>query len=192
MNFQHARRHDHDHLTRAQRAEMSQRAASEETLVPDQVIESLLSCVRTMAYAEKPKAWYQEQKQLMMILTWPASWLNERAVGLPLDRYQDIMTEILNGIQSHGELGKMHHFPAYLSKCVRSWFIHNGEALYAERKSLRNAIDLRLIKGIGSAPKKSGPDPIEALAMAHKVLAQGGRTAKTLKHEDREQTLFGF
>jgi hypothetical protein len=55
---------------------------------------------------------------------------------------------------------------------VKSWFAHKGEDLYNERKSLRNAIDLRFLKGMKTTPANDG--------------------AKTQKTDDHQPDLFGI
>ncbi|MBI5768718.1 MAG: hypothetical protein HZA93_13050 [Verrucomicrobia bacterium] len=156
---------------------------------PDGMVAELLAEIGRRFYQGKgAKRWGQDQKPLMMTLTWPATWFKQRGVSLSVARYREIMREIVEGIATHGDLAKIEYFPGYLQQCVRLWFVHNGEELYYRQKSLRDSIDLALLKGaIGRAP--AGPDPMEALAAAHRVLASQKRPTKTRK-EDCGQTTF--
>lgn len=150
---------------------------------PDAMVAELLTEIGRHFYQGKSaKSWLQDQKALTMTLTWPAGWLKNRGVGLSVARYREIMREIIVGINEHGDLAKIDYFPSYLQHCVRLWFVHNGEELYYRQKSIRDSIDLALLKG-GSAQAPAGPDPIEALAAAHRVLASQKRAAKTRKND---------
>ena len=154
------------------------------------MIETLMRHVRAQFYTLYPeKRWLQEQRHILMILTWPATWLNQRGIGLPLGRYEAVLREIIVGIQRHGDTATIKFFPAYFERTVKAWFIHNGEELYEERKSLRSALDLRFLKGLNPTPPKE-PDPMEALLAAHRVLATTKRRAKVVKTDDLQESLF--
>lgn len=169
---------------------MSERTSEITPHVPDAVIERLLSRINTTFYrSQDARTWLVDHKALTHALTWPAAWLNQRAIGLPLDRYEKIIGEILDGIRAHGDLAAIRHFPTYLLRCTKQWFAHNGEALYEERKSIRNAIDLRVLKGLSAQPA-SAVDAIEVLAQAHRVLASRRATPKSRRHDDDQPTLF--
>ena len=166
-----------------------QRAAVK-TKLPDAVIEELLASINARFYAKTgARQWLQDQKPLMLALTWPATWLAQRGISLTLDRYEAILREILTTVQTHGEVAAIKYFPAYLLRCVRLWFVHHGEALYEERKRIRNAIDLRMLKG---GTPRTAPDPIEALVAANRVLAAGGRRIKTAKNDTEQTSFFEF
>lgn len=174
----------------AARREMAQRSAGAATNVPDAVIERLLATINTTFYASRDaRAWLIDQKPLTLALTWPATWLNQRGVGLPLDRYEAILREILTEIRTHGDLAAIRHFPTYLLRCVKLRFQHNGEALYEEGKRLRNVLDLRFLKGMATQPAPA-VDAIEVLAQAHRMLATRRPAAKSRRHDDDQPTLF--
>lgn len=163
---------------------------TEQTDATQEMIQTLLKHVRAQFYTAWPeKRWLQEQKRILMVLTWPASWLTQRGIGLPLDRYDGVLREIIVGIQQHGATAEVKFFPAYFDHAVKAWFIHNGEALYEERKSLRNALDLRFLKGLNPTPARQ-PDPTEALAAAHRVLATTARRAKAATTDETQPELF--
>jgi|GEM_PF-956297 len=166
------------------------RAAHRETIAPDQCIADLMSTLRAVFYgAGGEKKFFQDQKALMIVLTWPATWLNDRRIGLPVDRYDAILREIIKGVAEHADRAAIKHVPAYLERCVRLWFVHNGEELYEERKRVRNALDLRFLKGM-PAQAPAGPDPVESMAQVHRVLATQRRGPKTRKSDDSQPSLF--
>lgn len=162
---------------------------AEQTDATQEMIATLMKHVRAQFYTAWPeKRWLQEQKRILMVLTWPASWCTQRGIGLPLGRYEAVLREIIVGIQRHGATAEVKFFPAYFERSVKAWFIHNGEGLYEERKSLRNALDLRFLKGLNPTPKQ--PDPTEALAAAHRVLATTARRAKAATTDETQPDLF--
>jgi len=81
-------------------------------------------------------------------------------------------------VQRHGATGEIKFFPAYFERTVKAWFIHNGESLYEERKSIRDAIDLRFLKGLKTTAP-TGPDPMQVLAQTNAVLATTRRRQKS-------------
>ncbi|MBI5771893.1 MAG: hypothetical protein HZA93_29240 [Verrucomicrobia bacterium] len=158
---------------------------------PDGMVSELLADIGRRFYQGRrpPQKWLQDQKPLMMTLTWPAGWLKTRGVSLSVARYREILREIVTGIATHGDLAKIEYFPSYLQHCVRLWFVHNGEELYYRQKGIRDALDLGILKG--GAPKAPvGPDPMDALAAAHRVLASQKRAAKTRKEDSGQTTFF--
>lgn len=155
---------------------------------PDAMVSELLGEIGRRFYHGRrpPQKWLQDQKPLMMTLTWPAGWLKTRAVSLSVARYREIMREIIDGIAAHGDVAKIGFFPSYFQRCVSLWFSHNGEELYYQQKSIRDSLDLAILKG-GALKPAIAPDPMEALAAAHSVLASQKRPAKSRK--DKSQTL---
>lgn len=155
----------------------------------EELINTLLTHLNAQFYSEgNPKRFFQDQRQLVGVLTWPATWLNQRGITLPLDRYEKILREIIAGIQRHGDTGKIKHFPAYFEHTVKQWFVHNGESLYEELKSIRNVLDLRFLKGLTPEVPK-GPNPIDVLAQANRVLAVQKRNRKVTS-DDADQLSF--
>lgn len=141
---------------------------------PEKLLEQLLSELNQAFYAkEAAKGWLQDRPALALAITWPATWLAQRGISVEAERYGKILREIIDGIVRHGDVAKIKHLPTYFDRCVRAYFVHNGEELYEERKKLRTAIDLRFLKHLPAAP--AAVDPIEALAAAHRVLASGNR-----------------
>ncbi len=157
---------------------------------PDGMVAELLAEIGRLFYAQNDGArWLKHQPALLLALTWQAGWLTQRAITLPLPRYRAVMMEIIAGIAEHGDVAKIEYFPAYFLRCVQLWFVHNGEEVYERQKSIRNVIDRTLLHG---AAGRAGPapDPIEALAAAHRVLAGRKRATKTHNAADAQTTFF--
>lgn len=181
--------HSPDHFRASDDTRALARPA-EATEPTQEMIAVLVKHVREQFYTTWPeRRWLQEQGLILKWVTWPASWLNERGISLSLARYEAILREIIVGIQRHGDTGKIKFFPVYFGHTIKQWFIHNGESLYEERKAIRNSIDLRFLKGLPPT-QVSGPDPIAALAMAHRVLATRRVKTKAPKIDESQPSLF--
>jgi hypothetical protein len=167
-----------------------ERAAHAETDAPEAMIERLLGEVFTVFYAgQDGRRWLQDQRPLLQVLTWPAVWLNDRGIGLPVAEYEAKMREIILTIKRHGDTRKIKLVPAYLGDCVRKHFQHHGEALYEARKHVRNALDLAALKG-RPAPLAATADAVPALLKAHAVLAAAKTRAKIRKDDDSQTSFF--
>ena len=108
---------------------------------------------------------------LLYALTWPASWLHERALTLSPKRYELLLVQRLDAIQRHGNPQRyLPYFPRYLLKSIQDWFAWHGEDLYDELKHIRNALP-GVLALIQQSPTRSAPDIVTPLAQAHAVLA---------------------
>lgn len=161
------------------------------TKAPETMISALMATIGREFYREADaRTWLRDERDLKLVLTWPATWLTQRGVGLPVERYEGIVREIVAGIVQHGDRAAIRHFPTYFGHVVRQWFVHNGEALYEERKRARNLVDLRTL--MGRSGVASTPDPTAALAAAHAVLATRKRATKASRPDGSDQPTFGF
>lgn len=154
------------------------RASEAATAAPEAMLERLLERVNATFYAKaEARIWLRDKPAVMMVLTWPATWLTQRGVGLPVERYEAILREVLDGIRKHGAVDSIKHFPTYFGHAVRQHFVHQGDALYEERKRLRSVLDMEALR-TAATRRATGPDPMEALAAAHRVLKAGKPKAK--------------
>lgn len=164
------------------------RAAEQETDAPDAMVDRLLGLVFEIFYkGGDGRRWLQDQKPLLMVLTWPAVWLNQRGVGMPAAEYETKMRDIIGIIARHGDLAKIKLVPAYLGDCVRKHFAHHGDEIYAARKHVRAALDVAALQGRAAA---AAPDAVPALVAAHAVLATGRKAARPRKTDDLQGSLF--
>lgn len=155
------------------------------TEAPESAVARLLGRINTEFYAAADaKEWLRDEPAVRLALLWPATWLNRRAVSLPVSRYASILGAILDGIRRHGKLAGIKHFPSYLFHAIEQWFVHHGDELYQERKHIRNAIDLTALRA--GPTHQNAPDPIEAMAAAHRLLSSRRKTAKTAAHDPKQ------
>lgn len=157
----------------------------------DAVLAEIMAKINVRFYKQAgAQRWLQDQKPLMLALTWPASWMAQRGVSLPMSKYEAILREILNTIAKHGETAKIKHFPTYLQHCVRQYFAHQGDDLCQAQKSLSAAVDLRFLQGLPTKAATPTQNIVETMAAAHRVLAVGSRKGKVAKTADSQPSLF--
>lgn len=158
--------------------------------LPNQIVEDLLQALRVGFYPDAdPVRWNQDAYFLKIhVVTWPADWLDERAITLKPERYKQILLDIFMGIKRHGATDKIKHLPRYLTHCVQEHFRIHEDEIYAEGKSLRTALEKALDRA--QAATQRAPDPIAAIAQAHRVLLGHRKRAKKPANPPRQQNLF--
>ena len=144
-------------------------------VVPESIRDEALHYIRAKFYAELPeKRFYQDRALLLrFVIFWPATWLRDKGVTLPMDRYREILLGAKDGIlPTAARMGDIPRNPvAYLGKAVENRFHHQGERYYEEAKGVTGRVDnvLQALKGIvGQAPKI---DPVAQMAEAARALA---------------------
>ena len=139
-------------------------------------VQKLLARIRRTFYAnnEDLKRFYQDRQMLIYTLTWPAQWLDERALAMRPERYEQLITQRLDAIVAHGEPSRYNaYFPRYLLKCLQDWFAHHGENLYDELKHVRNAlfnIEHLLRQSSHTQAQDVSGEHTSALAQTHRIL----------------------
>lgn len=162
----------------------SQRMGEEQT--PAELVDELMGVIRRQFYpdslaadARAQKRWFQEQHLIKSwVILWPASWLDERGVWLPPERYKDALLGIFNEVKQHGDTGAVKNWPRYLSMCVQSRFKIRAEEFLEEGKAARAIVErvaLGLTKPEKAAEARRGADVVRALAEASAVLGQARR-----------------
>jgi hypothetical protein len=178
---------DRDDARRETRKDL--RAKKDGGQVPDLMLNAWMAEINKSYYSgARSPFWMRDQKAILMALLWPATWLRQRGIELPAQRYGAILVTIMEIIAQHGNTDAVRHFPAYLADCIRKHFIHHGEELYAERKAIRNVIELGMLEGAPVKPRQA--DVVEPLAQAHRVLAIGKRARKTASEDASQGSLF--
>lgn len=135
---------------------------------PGQMVAELMEMIRGQFYGDAgAKTWLQEQGYIKRnVVLWPAKWLANKGVTLPPQRYRAILLDKLQDIKRHCEQAEFKYLPAYIERCVKDHFRHNGEAIYEEGKAFRGTLE-RVVGKLSAAPQA---DPIAALAAAASVL----------------------
>ncbi|HWL53764.1 MAG TPA: hypothetical protein VNQ90_15100 [Chthoniobacteraceae bacterium] len=169
--------------------------------LPEQITDRFLRSLRKQFYVGLDKAYYQQRRQLILAITFPAYWLDERAVRLPAHRYTGILTHIIRTVVREGDLANVHHFGFYFLKSVQNHMRHQGETYYDEGKVTRHlAADTmagiqRLqatAKSKAAAQATTIDRTVPALAEAHRVLsaAKPTRRKTTARRKPEQGTLF--
>jgi len=136
-----------------------------------------------------PKKYYKDQRMLLYAITWPATWLEQRALPISSEDYQKLITKRLHDIVKHGDPKRFHkHFPIYLLKTLQDWFAHHGDTLYDKLKHIRN--HLSTIQAIinQNATNEAPEDIVTPMAQAHAILAKQYRRKN--RKDTRQLKLF--
>jgi hypothetical protein len=147
------------------------------TTLPEQLVERFLRSIRNQFYkAPHEKLFYQEKFLLIQSITYPASYLQRRGVGLPAKRYEALLTTIIRTINTHGNLATVRSPGRYLLHAVQEHMRHHGEDYYEVGKRTRDAVADALM---GLKPRTKGAaiqsanSPVAALAETHRILSAG-------------------
>lgn len=138
----------------------------------DGAVRQLLEEVRRQFYGGQPtRDFYRDRRMLLYALTWPAAWLEARALTCSAARYHALLGERFVDIAVHGDPARYGaYFPAYLLKCLQDWFQHHGEGLYDELKHIRNALDQVLASARFAARVQHDARHTEILAATHRLI----------------------
>lgn len=135
-----------------------------------ELIDSLLALIQTKFYQQNGISFLKDRPRLLKwVVLYPATWLNQRAVTLPADRYKAILTEILIEAGRFCQPTKVTYLPAYLRQVVTSHFQCHGDEYYAEAKSMRNQVESVMLLTAMSG-RNPAPDPVRELAQAASLL----------------------
>lgn len=153
-------------------------------------VEGLLEEVRRRFYSGQPvRDFHRDRRMLLYTLTWPAVWLEHRALTCSAARYHALLVERLADIAAHGDPARYGaYFPAYLLKCLQDWFQHHGEELYDELKHIRNALDQILASARFAADVQRDAQHTEILAATHRLIQ--ARRAQREKPDGQQLSLF--
>jgi hypothetical protein len=164
--------------------------AGAECTKTDSAVRQLLEEVRCRFYAVQPvRDFHRDRRMLLYALTWPAVWLERRALTCSAARYHALIAERLVAIAVHGDPARYGaYFPAYLLKCFQDWFHHHGEELYDELKHIRNALDQVLASVRFAAGVQRDAQHSELLAATHRLIQ--ARRVQRNKTDDRQLPLF--
>lgn len=156
----------------------------------DLAVRHLLEDMRGRFYGDRPaRDFHRDRRMLLYALTWPAVWLQHRALTCSAARYHALLVERLTDIAVHGDPARYGaYFPAYLLKCLQDWFQHHGERLYDELKHIRNALDQVLASPRFAANAQRDAQHTEILAATHRVIH--AHRAKREKPDGHQLSLF--
>lgn len=153
----------------------------------DQLVD-LLAEVRLRFYAtQSASAFHRDRCRLLYALTWPALWLERRALFCSAHRYRQLVVDRLDAIRAHGDPARYGaYFPTYLLKCLQDFLDRHGDELYGELKHIRNALE-QVCGSLHFAEKaRELSCQIETLAAAHRML----RAQAPTPSDPRQMALF--
>lgn len=144
---------------------------------PDAVIQELLLKVRRDLYpGETYDTWAAQQKMVQKALHHPAVYLNKMGVELPAERYQAIVSAIIETIRDNGNLSNVGYMARYFYTCVQRHMDHHGDEYYSEGKSVNNRVSL--VMNALERAQRGADGTIPILAEADKLLQLGKRQPK--------------
>jgi hypothetical protein len=151
--------------------------------MPEELLGQCLSFLQRKFYENHADSFAQDRQRLLKwVVLWPAKWLDERGVSLPLNRYRDIFMAVFMDAAMFQAQTKINYLPAYLRVVLEKHFAHHGEDYYDEAKSIRAQVDtaLQIAVKIGKPVAQAAPDPIRDLARAARLVKGKTRGNKTL------------
>jgi hypothetical protein len=153
-----------------------------------ELTDDLLALLQRKFYQGDAVGFNKDKKQLLIrVVLWPATYLDERGVTLPTERYKMIFTEVIIQALQYGNTGRIKWRPAWLAGCIQSHFKIHWEEIYAEAKSPRSLADNALLS-VRRLPLAQAPDPVREMALAAQLLKGTGRPCKrVLKSPLKEQ-----
>ena len=154
------------------------------------VVQELLEQVRGDFYHDlPPQHFFRDRRMLLYALSWPATWLQQRALTMHPPRYRKLILLCLNQIKTHADRDKLDaYFPAYLLKSLQQYLFHHGDSLYEELKHVRNALEPLMQKFPQSNPEDS-TRLVSTLAHLNRLLYAHKKPRKT---SSAQQLTFSF
>jgi hypothetical protein len=154
-----------------------------------QILPELLTRVRTRFYANVPQSVFAaHRRRLIYALTWPAHWMERRALACTPLRYRALVEGKLEAIALHGDPGRYgEYFPSYLLRCLQDHFQRQGGELDSELRHIAGAMELAR-GALHFAPTEATARgrQVEALAQVHRLL----RVQAAPEPDPRQMALF--
>jgi len=153
---------------------------------PQELRDTLMNFIKTHFYQGHPVDFAKDYKRLLgWVVLKLATYLDSKAVSIPMDRYREIMMdEILMPALRCGDTGNITYLPAYLGRCVEKHLAIHGEDYYNEGKAVRDSIKTYLPEALKIAQAGiQGRDPIRELAEAARLLKSPKRVVKAPKNQ---------
>lgn len=153
----------------------------------NETLDTLLDIVRAKFYTGHAVEFAKDRPRLLSwVILWPATWLSDRGVTLPPDRYSAILGQVLVDAAAFSEPTKVTYLPAYLRQCMQShWRIH-GEEYYEEGKAIRTKVEATMF-AVAQQPRQAAQDPVRDLAMAARLLKATKSQKRPKQAQDNSQ-----
>lgn len=143
-----------------------------------ELTDDLLGFIRRKFYEADAVGFNKDKRRLLeWVVLWPATYIQDRGVTLPPERYKQIFMAVMLLALQQGNTGHIIYRPAWLGKCVQSHFRIHWDEIYQEAKSARSLAEHALT--ITSRLPVASPDPVAEMALAAALLKGTGRRKKT-------------
>lgn len=137
--------------------------------MPQEIVGDLLGIIRGQFCGDlSDKAWFQNRRMFLRVVTYPAGWLSKRGVTLAPTRYKEIVLGIFDGVKAHGSTGAIKHWPGYLLHCVQEHFRHHGDEIYEEAKAVRHSVERAMARLAPGEPE----NPTAVLAQVNSIVSR--------------------
>ena len=152
--------------------------------LPQDFVDEQLRAIRAAFYHGKPKKFFQDRRDLMIAIAWPARLLAERfQVSATLSVYRRALGTVIKTIREKGNLAKIERFSLYFTHCVQEHMKIHGAEYYELAKAARSASD-SLPAVMGRVQVGRAQEATDFLVALHKTLKEksGRKKAKAPSH----------
>jgi hypothetical protein len=147
-------------------------------MTSEELTEACLTFLKRKFYSTETVAFAQDREKLLeWVVLWPASWLDEREITIPVERYREIFMKVMMDAVVHGN-ERIKYRPAWLRQVIQSHFDIHGEEIYNAAKNVRTIAESILLSA-GRAAVPQAVDPIRQMAQARAILLAAKSQAKT-------------
>lgn len=152
---------------------------------PEELRDTLLHFIQTHFYKGQPVAFAKDRPRLLKwVVLKLASYLDDKAVSISTERYQEIMQKVLMEALQFGDTGNITYLPAWLGRCIDSHLDVHGEGYYEEGKAARENVQTHLSGALKIAHAGlQGRDPVREMAEAARLIRPQKRPVKTVVKE---------
>jgi hypothetical protein len=147
-----------------------------------ELLDDLLGFLERKFYEGHRIEFLKDRRRLLdWVVLWPATWLHEKGVTLPDDRYRQIFMKVFMTALQMGDTGNIKYLPAWLAKCIQSHFAVHGDDIYDAAKSMRTLTEHALLSAGKAAVGR--PDPVRELAVAARLVKAAKPARKPTQKE---------
>lgn len=143
------------------------------------LINAMMGTIRHFFYKTRPeKEWWQDQRMLKKVVTWPAVWAEQRGIKLTAEQIERILKTVFRTALDNGALGDVVRMAPYLQSCVESHLRIQGEVYYDAVKGIRDVgpVAKQALKAMQADLREDATTPM--LAEVYRIVAKavrGGR-----------------
>jgi hypothetical protein len=157
----------------------------------EEIVQDIMRTIRLQFCPDMPeKEWFKNHYHFLRrnAVMWPASFMLKKGFTIPGQRYREVMFGILAEIKQHGNLAAVQHWQFYLITCVQRHFKVQWEKYWDEAKHIQSRVETALLACKGASQAVRGVDPVELIAMAHR-LSHAGTRKKAAKPDSQMKLL---